>query len=80
MQTSIETNTTIPDNVLNDFNESLRLTECFYKEHLLSIEEGQLIKVGPLSKQDALSFFNQYYKNTFPLYMLQIDNEYYAYY
>ncbi len=59
----IETNNDIPDNVVKDFNESLRLTESFYKVHLLSIEEGQLIKVGPLSKQGALSFFNQYYKN-----------------
>jgi len=71
---------TVPNNVEKDFNESIKLTESIYKEHLLSIKEGQLIKVGPLSKQEAISFFNQFYKNTFPLYMLKMNNEYYAYY
>jgi len=76
----MESYKTVQNNVEKDFNESIKLTESFYKEHLLSIKEGQLIKVGPLSKHEALSFFSRFYMNTFPLYMLKINNEYYAYY
>ncbi len=70
----------ISNNVERKFNESIKLTECSYKEHLLSDEDDQLIKIGPMNKQEALSFFNQFYMDTIPLYMLEINNDYYAYY
>lgn len=71
---------TMPNSVIDDFNKLIKLTENHYKKDLLSIKDGQLIKVGPMNKNEALFFFNQFYRNTIPLYMFEVDNEYYAYY
>lgn len=71
----------IPEEVISSFNESIKLTEYNYKEHLSLAEKGgQLIKVGSMTKHEAILFFYQYHVGTFPLYMQKNGSEYFAYY
>lgn len=44
-----------------------------------AIEESSgLTKVGPLSKQAAILFFNKHVNFTFPFYMFQLGEQYFA--
>jgi hypothetical protein len=71
----------LSDEVKIAFNNAIQSTENYYKEHLHSAENNdQLLKVGPMTESEAILFFNQYYKGTFPLYMLKIESKYFAYY
>jgi hypothetical protein len=70
----------IPEDVISFFNESIKLSESNYKEYFsLAVADGSLIKVGPMTRDDAILFFSQYQAGTFPLYMYKNGEEYFAY-
>ncbi len=70
----------IPEETMKTFNESIKVTKNNYTDHLsLAENNGQLIKIGPMTKNEATLFFCQYHLGTFPLYILKMENEYFAY-
>lgn len=61
------------------FHNCLSATEHHYKEHLLD-PACPLESHGPMTMEEARSFFIQYSIGTQPLYILLRADGYYAYY
>jgi hypothetical protein len=66
-------------NIEANFNNCLATTATHYKTHLLA-SDCSLERKGPMSRDQAESFFVQYGKNTHPLYILETSEGFYAYY